>query len=41
VNYSDSRLTHITFQHGAFMLLLGLEQLKDRMVKLSAMLLAL
>ena len=29
------KLTHITFNHGACSLYLGLEQLKDRMIKAS------
>jgi hypothetical protein len=29
------KLTHITFNHGAFSLHLGLEQLKDRIIKSS------
>jgi hypothetical protein len=31
------KLTHITFNHGACSLYLGLEQLKDRTIKLSTM----
>jgi len=41
VNYFDSRLTHITFYRGACSYHLGLEQLKDRTVKSSTMLLTL
>ena len=41
VNYSDFKLTHITFNHGAYSLHLGLEQLKDKTIKLSTMSLAL
>ena len=41
VNYSDSRLTHITFDHGPYSYYLGLEQLEDKTVKSSAMLLTL
>ena len=31
------KLTHITFNHGSCSLYLGLEQLKDRTIKLSTM----
>ena len=31
------KLTHITFNHGAYSLHLGLEQLKDRTIKSSTM----
>ena len=41
VNYFDFRLTHITFNYGAFNLHLGLEQLKDRTIKLSTVSLTL
>jgi hypothetical protein len=41
VNYSDSKLTHITFHHGTGNRHLGLEQLKDITVKSSAMFLDL
>ena len=41
VNYSNSRLTHFTFHHGAYSYHLDLGQLKDRMVKSSTMVLAL
>jgi hypothetical protein len=41
MNYSNYRLTHITFYHGAYGHHLGLEQLKNRMVKSSAMFQAL
>ena len=32
-----SKLTHITFNHGAYSLYLAVEQLKDRMIKSSTM----
>jgi hypothetical protein len=41
VNYSDEKLTHITFHHGACSHHLGLEQLKDRTIKSSTMFQAL
>jgi hypothetical protein len=41
MNYSDYKLTHITFHYGACSRHLGLEQLKDKMVKLSTMFLVL
>jgi hypothetical protein len=41
MNYFDYRLTHITFYHGAYGRHLGLEQLKDKTVKSSAMFQAL
>jgi len=41
VTYSVSRLTHITFHDGAYSLLLGLEQIIDGTVMLSAMFLTL
>jgi hypothetical protein len=41
MNYYDYRLTHITFYHRAYDRHLGLEQLKDRTVKSSAMFQAL
>jgi len=41
VNYSNSRLTRITFHHGTYSYYLGLEQLKDRRIKSSSMLLTL
>ena len=37
INRSDFKLTHITFNHGACSLHLGLEQLKDRTIKSSTM----
>jgi hypothetical protein len=37
MNYSDYRLTYITFYHGAYARHLGLEQLKDRTVKSSVL----
>jgi len=41
VNYSDSKLTHITFHHGACSHHLGLAQLKDKTVKSSTIFLTL
>ena len=41
VNYSNSILTHMTFHQGAYIYHFGLEQLKDKTVKSSAIFLAL